>query len=325
MTGSLALLLGVVFLAFAFLAFLAVSSLRPASTRPALDRQLDRYGPLSAPASDADAEAEGTLARRAVAMMERLLSSGRSEPKLALRLDRAGISRQPAEWALLGTCACAGLAALFTLLFGNVFLGVIIGVLTGWAGMRLLLSGRISRRRSAFDSQLPNVLQLVASSLSTGFSLAQALDTVVREEAQPASAEFARALGEAQLGADLADAIEGVANRLDSADLRWVVMAIRIQRETGGNLAEVLRNTVSTMRERAYLRRQVRSLSAEGRLSAWVLLALPVLVGGWLFYSSPTYMRPLYTTGFGIAMLIVAVLLVAIGAMWMRKLINVEV
>jgi Flp pilus assembly protein TadB len=196
--------------------------------------------------------------------------------------------------------------------------------LVGWMAMRLILSVKISRRRAAFDGQLPNVLQLVGSSIQTGFSLAQALDAVVREDAQPASGEFARALGEAQLGADLADALEAVANRLDSRDLRWVVMAIRIQRETGGNLAEVLRNTVNTMRERAYLRRQVRSLSAEGRLSAWVLLSLPVLVGGWLFYANPRYMHPLYTTFFGVIMLVIAFVLVVIGAFWMRNVINVE-
>jgi tight adherence protein B len=119
-------------------------------------------------------------------------------------------------------------------------------------------------------------------------------------------------------------ALDGVAGRLDSADLRWVIMAIRIQRETGGNLAEVLRNTVATMRERAYLRRQVRSLSAEGRLSAYILLALPIVVGGWLFYTNPTYMRPLYTTFFGIAMLCIAAVLIVIGAFWMRALIKVE-
>jgi len=183
----------------------------------------------------------------------------------------------------------------------------------------------LGRRRTAFDEQLPNVLQLVAGSLQTGMSLSQALDAVVREDAQPASGEFARALGEARLGVNLDIALDGVADRLNSADLRWVIMTIRIQRETGGNLAEVLRNTVATMRERAYLRRQVRSLSAEGRLSAYVLLALPFVVAGWLLYSNPTYMHPLFSTVFGVLMLVISCVLVVIGALWMRRLINVEV
>ncbi len=325
LTSSLMKVLLIVFLVLVFLAFLAVNSLRPSGRRPKLASQIGRYGPMSAPAADAAGQqAGGKLASRAVNVMTRVLGSANSEPKLALRLDRAGIIRQPAEWALLCVCACAGLAALLTLLLRNAPLGILLGVLVGWLAMRLVLSVKISRRRAAFDAQLPNVLQLVGSSIQTGFSLAQALDAVVREDTQPASGEFARALGEAQLGVDLADGLEAVANRLDSNDLRWVVMAIRIQRETGGNLAEVLRNTVNTMRERAYLRRQVRTLSAEGRLSAWVLLSLPVLVGGWLFYANPRYMHPLYTTVFGVTMLVIALVLVVIGAFWMRNIIRVE-
>jgi len=326
-TNSLMIVLGLVFLVLVFLAFLAVDSLRPGGRPPKLASQLARYGPMSQPASGGGAavqQAHGKVASRAVNVMTQVLSSRKSEPKLALRLDRAGITRQPAEWALLGVCAYVGLAGILTLLLRNAALAIVLGVLIGWIAMRLVVSVKISKRRAAFDGQLPNVLQLVGSSVQTGFSLAQAFDAVVREDAQPASGEFARALGEAQLGVDLADALEGVANRLDSRDLRWVVMAIRIQRETGGNLAEVLRNTTNTMRERAYLRRQVRSLSAEGRLSAWVLLSLPVLVGGWLFYSDPIYMRPLYTTVFGIAMLVIAFVLVVIGAFWIRNVINVE-
>ena len=102
-------------------------------------------------------------------------------------------------------------------------------------------------------------------------------------------------------------------------------MAIRIQRTVGGNLVEVLRNTVGTMRERAQLRGHVRALSAEGRLSAYILVALPVLVGAWLFLARPSYVRPLYTTAFGLVMLVGAVVLVVLGALWMRKLIKVEV
>ena len=325
LTSSLMIVLLVVFLVLAFLAFLAIDSLRPGNRRPKLASQIARYGPMSEQAPGAvGQQEEGKLASSAVNLMTQVLSSAKSEPKLAQRLDRAGITRQPAEWALLGVCACAGLSALATLLLHNIPLGIVLGVLIGWLAMRLMVSVKISKRRAAFDGQLPNVLQLVGSSIQTGFSLAQALDAVVKEDTQPTSGEFARALGEAQLGADLADALEAVATRLDSRDLRWVVMAIRIQRETGGNLAEVLRNTVNTMRERAYLRRQVRSLSAEGRLSAWVLLSLPLLVGGYLFYANPTYMRPLYTTFFGVAMLVIAFVLVVIGAFWMRNVINVE-
>ena len=191
--------------------------------------------------------------------------------------------------------------------------------------MRMSLNLMIRRRRAAFAEQLPDLLQLTASSLKSGFSLLQALDAVVREGAQPAAAEFSRALAEARLGGDLEDCVEMIANRMDSADLRWTVMAIRIQRGIGGNLAEVLTTIAGTIRERGFLRRQVRALSAEGRLSAYILVALPVLVGGWLFIADRTYMRPLYTTHVGLLMLGVAIALVVVGSLWMRKMIRLEV
>ena len=316
--------LAVVFAALLGLALLAGRSLRPANRRPHLVSQIERYGPQAVATAASEVEQQGKLATSAVGLMSQVLATAKSEPRLAQRLDHAGISRAPAEWALLGLCICAGMAALFTVALGDAFIGVVLGALFGWVVMRLVLSFKISRRRAAFDDQLPNVLQLVTGSLQTGLSLSQALDAVVREDAQPASGEFSRALGEVRLGVDLDVALDGVASRLNSADLRWVIMAIRIQRETGGNLAEVLRNTIATMRERAYLRRQVRSLSAEGRLSAYVLIALPLLIGGWLFYSNPRYMHPLFSTLFGVTLLIIASILVVIGAFWMRNLIKVE-
>jgi tight adherence protein B len=258
-------------------------------------------------------------------LAERALEVRGTDRTLAARLDVAGMTIRPAEFVVLGVCASFVLAAGLTILVGSFLIGVPAGLLAGWLGMRLLVSFRMGRRRAAFGEQLPDVLQLLASSLQSGFSLAQALDAVVREGSQPAAGEFSRALGEARIGADLADALDGVAARMDSQDMRWSVMAIRIQRSVGGNLAEVLRNTIATMRERAFLRRHVKALSAEGRLSAYILVALPIVLGGWLFYSSRAYMQLLYTTTFGLMMLTGAVALVVIGAFWMRALIKVEV
>ncbi len=324
LTQTLIDVLACVFVVMLVLALLVLRSLRRGNRRPQLVGQIERYGP-HASSGDGTPQQEAALTRRAVDLMSQALKARGTEPKLALRLDRAGIARAPAEWALLGVCVSAGLAAVFTVILGNVVIGLLLAVAVGWAVMHTILSFKIRKRSAAFDEQLPNVLQLVAGSLQTGFSLAQALDGVVREDSQPAAGEFARALAETRLGVDIADALDGVADRLDSPDMRWVIMAIRIQRETGGNLAEVLRNTVATMRERAYLRRQVRTLSAEGRLSAYILLGLPVLVGLWLFYSNPTYMHPLFSTLFGIAMLITAGVLFVIGSVWMRNLINIKV
>jgi Flp pilus assembly protein TadB len=291
--------------------------------------QVAQYGPGHAASKAVERETRGDVrgkvAGAAIGLAERALEVRGTDRTLAARLDVAGMTIRPAEFVLLGTCASFVLAAGLTILSGNFLIGVPAGLVAGWLGFRLLVSLRMGRRRSAFGEQLPDVLQLIASSLQSGFSLAQALDAVVREGSQPAAGEFTRALGQARIGADLADALEGVAARMDSQDMRWTVMAIRIQRSVGGNLAEVLRNTIATMRERAFLRRHVKALSAEGRLSAYILVALPILLAGWLFYSSRAYMALLYTTTFGLAMLIGAVVLVVVGAFWMRAMIKVEV
>jgi Flp pilus assembly protein TadB len=284
----------------------------------------ERIASHVAASQPASTEEDKTLASTAIGWVARLLRSGRTEKRLAERLDLAGIARKPAEWVLLGGIAAVLVAAVLTTVTGSLPIGVLGGTLLSWVGMHLVVSVRIERRRAAFTDQLPDLLQLVASSLQSGFSLAQGLDSVVREGAKPASGEFARALSQVRIGVDLTDALERVADRMACTDLRWAVMAIRIQRDVGGRLAEVLSTTVSTMRERSQLRRHVRALSAEGRLSAYVLIAMPVLVGGWLFTSDPAYMRPLYASQVGILMLIAAGLMTGVGALWMRKVIKVE-
>jgi tight adherence protein B len=172
---------------------------------------------------------------------------------------------------------------------------------------------------------MPDTLQLVAGSLSAGYSLPQAIDAVVREGAQPIAGEFSRAIIESRLGVPVEDALENIALRMDNEDFRWVVMAIRIQREVGGNLAEVLSTVAQTMRERERVRRQVRVLSAEGRLSAWVLGGLPPLFLGYLLLVRPNYVKPLFTDKIGIAMLSVVGIVFIGGVFWLRKVVQVEV
>lgn len=285
-------------------------------------QQIAQYGPQP---ERARPEQAGSLARSAVGWTDNLLRSRGWDEKLGERLDLAGIAMKPAEWTIVRICAGVVLSALSILLGVNVLLGVLIGAVLGYASTWALVHVRISSRRRAFGEQLPDVLQLVAGSLRSGFSLVQALDSVVREGTQPAAEEFARALSETRIGVELEAALDRAALRMASDDLKWIVMAIRIQREVGGNLAEVLLTTVSTMRERAQTRRQVRALSAEGRISAYILLALPVGLGAFFFLTNPEYMRPLHTTNIGILMLIGSGVLMAVGSFWMSRLIKVEV
>jgi tight adherence protein B len=201
---------------------------------------------------------------------------------------------------------------------------VVCGIVLGWAGSFVWLRRKQAGRARAFADTLPDTLQLVASSLRTGFSLPQALDAAQQDGVEPMTSELGRALAANRIGAPLEDELELIADRTRSDDWRWAVMAIRIQRSVGGNLSEVLLTTVRTLRERAATRRLVRSLSAEGRLSAYILLGLPVFVATVLYLFRREYVRPLWTTTPGLVMVAVALLLMAVGTLWMRNVVKVE-
>lgn len=268
---------------------------------------------------------DSAIARSAVEWAGRAVQHRDREERLALKLDRAAVPLRPAEWVLVRLGAAGGGFAVWTLITSSFLLGIALGILTGLAGTAGWLNFKASRRLKGFAARLPEMLTLVAGSLSTGYSLPQALDSVVREGSQPVAGEIGRALAAARLGVPIEDALEGVARRMMSKDFEWTVMAIRIQREVGGNLSEVLLTASATLRERAQLRRQVSVLSAEGRLSAYVLVGLPVGMAIYMFTLRRSYIRPLYTEPLGIGMLSAAVFLVIVGSLWMRKLVDVEV
>jgi len=318
--ASLIAVLGCIFLALFLVGALLIAMVRPDDRARRLAARIERYRPRHVTAGS-----DRLLARAARRLVAPALQVGGTGAKLADRLDLAGVQRDPAEWVLGGVGASLVLMIVLTVLFGNVLIAAVLGALAGWLGMKSGLSFLIRRRRARFADQLPDMLQFVAGSLRSGFSLGQGLDAAVREGTQPVAGAFSRALAESRIGVGLEDALDQVADRMESADLRWTVIAIRIQRETGGNLAEVLGNTVATMRERAQLKRHVRALSAEGRLSAYILVALPIFIGAWLFLTRRSYLRPMYTSKVGIIMLAFAVLLVVGGALWMSKLVKVEV
>jgi Flp pilus assembly protein TadB len=323
--GSLPVALGTIFAAL-FIGVLAVlgALLRSGQHRDLAGR-IERYGPRRRVTSgSSQSSGNRDLNARALDVTNRLMRP-QAQRRLAERLDLGGIARKPAEWTLLGVGLGVVVAGALTLAIGTPLIGVPVGALLAWLFMHLWLSFKIGRRRAAFSEQLPDLLQLMAGAMQSGFSLLQALDAVVREDTQPAAGEFSRALAEARLGAEIESCLDAVVRRMDSADLRWTVMAIRIQRTVGGDLGEILTTVAGTMRERGFLRRQVRALSAEGRLSAGILVALPILVGAWLFIMAPKYMHVLYSTPLGILVLIGACLLLVAGTMFMRAAIRLEV
>ena len=325
----LPLFLGAVFLALLLLAYVATSSLRRDDKQTRMRRRLSIYTLTGrTPVKQAEvstALGSSQVARSAVELAGKVVRQRGFEENLALRLEAASVPLRPAEWMLIHVGTAIGLALLGLLVSGGAIPLTVLGFLVGLGGPFAYLVIKESRRTSAFLAQLPDTLQLVAGSLSAGYSMPQALDTVVREGTQPMTGEFNRALVEARLGVPIEDALEGVAERMKSKDFAWVVMAIRIQREVGGNLAELLTTVSGTLRERERLRRQVKVLSAEGRLSAWILGLLPPVFALYLVLVRPEYLKPLVTETLGWLMLGLGVGLLAIGAFWMTKAVKVEV
>ncbi|MFI7586095.1 type II secretion system F family protein [Spongisporangium articulatum] len=300
---------------------------RRSSAAEQLDAALRAYGFGATPAA-AGPQEEGSssaVARRVLGLSERFLSRGDRRERSALALDRAGLTLLPREWLVLRACVLLAGAAVGAVLVPGRVLGLLLGAAAAFAVPVLWLRQRQSARCGAFADQLPDTLQIVASGLRSGFSLPQALASAQDGGLQPMAAELGRALSAARFGLELEDELEQVAMRMRSDDWRMAVMAVRIQRSVGGNLAEILLTTAATLRERAGVVRQVKALSAEGRLSAWVLMGLPVLVGAFLLMFRRDYLEPLWTTPVGVGLLLLSALMMAAGTTWMLKVARVEV
>jgi tight adherence protein B len=250
-------------------------------------------------------------------------SRGFSE-RLDAELEAAGVSVRSGEFVVASAVGALVFGVLGAALLGNWLLAIVIAAIGGFFPT-LLLRNALKRRADKLREQLPDVLTIMASSLRAGHSFLQSLDTVAKEITQPAAAEFQRVVAEIRLGRPAEDALEALAERVGSPDFKWAVLAVNIQREVGGNLAEILDTVADTLRERAMLRRQIKVLTAEGRLSAWVLGALPFAIALYMYAVNPTYIGRLWSDTYGIIMIVVALVLMAAGILWMRKIVDIDV
>jgi tight adherence protein B len=299
------------------------------STRPyrALRQRLSPYSLTPAISDDRSrltAFGSSEWAGRATAMAETLVRRGNLEETFLDRLEAAGLNMRVAEFVLISLGAAFIPPLLMLILTRNLLLAVLM-VLLGTVGPFLYLSFMASRRQAKFDEQLPSTLQLLSGALQAGHSLQQAVDTVVHEAGDPIAGEFQRVLTEARLGRPLEEALEAMARRTRSLDFEWTVMAIRLQRQVGGNLAEVLSTVSQTIRDRYSLKRQIKALSAEGRLSSLILSILPVLLFAALLIFNPLFLRPLFTTRVGIMLIAGSVVLMIVGVFWLKKITQIKV
>ena len=237
-------------------------------------------------------------------------------------LDRAGLIMRAGEFVALVLGVVVVAALLLGLLMGPV--GVVLGVFVPILGAPAFLRFLARRRNKKFADQLGDTLMLMSGSLRSGFGVAQAIDSVAEEMDAPIGVEFQRAILEMRLGRDVESALDGIARRMDNEDFSWVVDAMRIHRQVGGDLAQILDQVAETIRARNRLRRQISALTAEGRLSGIVLSALPIVMALVLWTSNADYLRPLFTRTAGQVMLAFAIGLLIAGGLWLKKLVDVE-
>ncbi|MFF1251029.1 type II secretion system F family protein [Pseudarthrobacter sp. NPDC058329] len=236
------------------------------------------------------------------------------------RLERAGLKTQPANFLLMaGAGALAG--SVFGFLLGGLFFAILMILLVPGV-MFASLSVFASRRKSKFDEQLPDTLQMLTGGMRAGHSLLRAIDGTARESDAPMSEELARIVNETRIGRDLGESMNDVAGRTSSEDFAWIAQAIEIHREVGGDLAEVLDHVAETIRDRNQIRRQVKALSAEGRMSAAVLMGLPVVLFFALILINGQYAKTFISTVPGYLMLGAVAVMLTAGGFWLSRLIK---
>lgn len=310
--------------AFAATACLVVTLSFVFSKREArLERRLAGYDVRHTPTPIGKETSDSShLVQQAATAAERIAGAGVLE-KVEQLLEQAKLPLRPAEFLVYAPVATLIAAAITFLLFGPA-VAVVVTVLL-LASPFLLLKQRSSSRLKKFQAQLPDALNLLAGSMRAGFSFMQGLEAVAEEASEPLRGELQRAFTESRLGRPVEEALDDAARRMESRDLAWAVMAIRIQREVGGNLAELLDTVAETMTHRERLRREIKSLTAEGRMSAIVLSIFPPAFALMLYLMQPDYMNLLFTETIGVIAVVGGAILSVVGWFWLSRIVKIEV
>ena len=316
--------LGLCFLA----TFLIVLMFVGAKARARRDKDLIRRTGAAQQAAlapnDPDKATSAWVPSPILAATERVTQATGATSSIDAKLERAGVSMRAGEFviALVGAAFAGGV--LGTVVVGNLIFGVLFaGVAAAIPFIALGIGAK--RRTSKLHGQLPDILMILAGSLRAGHSFLEALDMVAQEVGEPGAGEFGRVVAEIRLGRSVPDAMDAMALRIGSDDFKWALLAVNIQREVGGNLAEVLDTVSDTMRDREGIRRQIQVLTAEGRLSVAILAGLPVGVALYLSWVNPEYLSLLFNNGLGLLMTGVSVLMLGLGVIWMRKVVKIDV
>ena len=317
-------------LVLCFLAtFLIVLMFTGAKARANRDKELMRRTGASQNAAlapnDPDRNpASGWVPSSILTVTEKAAEAAGLTASIDAKLERAGVSMRAGEFVVATVGAAFAGALLGTMLVGNIIFGVLFGAVAA-ATPHIALSIVAKRRTNKLHGQLPDILMILAGSMRAGHSFLEALDMVAQEVGEPGSGEFGRVVAEIRLGRAVPDAMDAMSVRIGSDDFKWALLAVNIQREVGGNLAEVLDTVSDTMRDRETIRRQISVLTAEGRLSVAILAGLPVGVALYLSWVNPDYLGLLFNNPLGLIMTTVSVIMLGLGILWMRKVVKIDV
>lgn len=316
MTSTTALVLGVLLLAGAVA---AIAYVLLGSTAPRISKDRRRGGP---------ATPSEPLLRRVYAVfvhgVDVVLRQGGWVPFRASELEGAGVHRPPnvvLSWILIGSVGA--------FLAGSVVLGGLFGGLVAAAAVplmaKMVLKSRTKKRQRRFEGQLDSTLRIISSAMRAGQSLPMALAGVAKDSEAPMSEELHRVVNENRVGRDLVEAMMESADRMQSEDFRWFAEAVAVQRDTGGNLNDIIDVVAETIRDRSEIRAKVDAYASEGKASMWVLMALPVALAILYMIIRPGYMDPLVETTVGRILFGSSVILYGLGYMWMRNIVDIKV
>jgi tight adherence protein B len=305
--------------------FWGISSMLGRGSPESLEARMQRYaGGQQAQAPEAKKDRKRS--RRDVdpfATLSGDVQDKRFASRVQRDLARADLRLRVAEYYYIRIGLALGLAAVLMLLRDP--LSAVVGALLGYFVPRIWVSRRISSRLNAFNKQLPDTIMLLSNSLRAGSSFLQSIELVSRESPAPMGSEMGRVVREVNLGLSMEEALSNLVRRIKSDDLDLMVTAIGVQQQVGGNLAEILDTIAFTIRERVRIKGEIRTLTAQGRYSGYLVAFLPIAIAVTLNFINPEFMQPLFTELIGQILLVVGGIMMAIGFFAIRKITDIKV
>ena len=305
--------------------FWGISSMLGGGSPESLGARMQRYaGSTQAPTPEAKKERKRS--RREIdpfATLSGDVQDKRFSSRVQRDLARADLRLRVAEYYYIRLGLSLGLAAVLLLLRDP--LSALVGALLGYFLPRMWVGRRIGSRLNAFNKQLPDTIVLLSNSLRAGSSFLQSIELVSRESPAPMGPEMGRVVREVNLGLSMEEALSNLVRRIKSDDLDLMVTAIGVQQQVGGNLAEILDTIAFTIRERVRIKGEIRTLTAQGRYSGYLVAFLPIAIMITLNFINPEFMQPLFTELIGQILLVVGAIMMSIGFFAIQKITNIKV